>query len=308
MKFYNRNAFWASLGMLALTSASIFYACKPDAGGSLGAIAKADFTIVQKDANHIVLVNNSSSASIPYWTITELGTSVTAGDSAKFYLGIAATYHIKLLSISHGGTDTVTKTLTIATNDPNLCASGTMQGFLSGCTQTKWRLLQGAGALGCGPNEGDVSWWLSGASDFTARSCNFNDEFTFILGLGNNYKYDGKGDYYTEDYMGPANWSCAAESTLSGAQKAWATNLTDFSYQLVAGDASHKLGYLKLNGVGAHIALPKVQNSGQITSGPAASSITYNIIDTATVNGVKKMTLSIYSNDGVWWREIISTN
>jgi len=51
-----------------------------------------------------------------------------------------------------------------------------------------------------------------------------------------------------------------------------------------------------------------VQNSGQVTSGPVASSITYNIIDTATVGGNKKMTLSIYSNDGVWWREIISTN
>lgn len=307
MKYLNKNAFGLYLGILVLIFASVFYACKPEVGGSLGAIAKADFTVVQKDPNNIILVNHSSAASIPYWTLVETGVTYT-GDSAKVYLGFASTYHVKLLSASQGGIDTITKAVTIASNDPNLCAAGTMQGFLSGCTQKKWRLLQGPGALGVGPNEGDVSWWASAASDFAARPCTFNDEFTFILGLGNNYKYDDKNDYYTEDYEGPSNWSCALDNTLTGAQQAWGTNLTDFSYQLLPGDASHKLGYLKLIGLGAHIALPKVQNSGQITSGPVSKSLLMNITDTTTVGGNKQMTLTLNANDGTWWRYIISTN
>jgi hypothetical protein len=308
MKNIKRIKFIMLFGAMALASIIIFYACKPEVGSGLGTPGKADFSIVNKDVNNIILVNKSSTASIPYWTVVESGANYT-GDSAKVYFGFAGTYHVKETIVSHGGIDTLTKAVTIASNDPNLCAAGTMQGFLSGCTQTKWRLLQAANALGCGPSEGDVSWWGNAASDVTtARPCTFNDEFTFILGLGNNFKYDDKGDYYTEDYEGPANWSCAADNTLSGAQVAWGTNTTSFSYQLLSGDASHPLGYLKLSGTGAHIALPKVQNQGQITSGPAASSITYNIIDTATVGGYKQMKLSIYSNDGVWWRMIISTN
>jgi hypothetical protein len=310
MQFNNKLTLWAGGSIFALLVGGLFYACKPDDLGSLGAVPKAGFNVVKVDANHIILANSSSTASIPYWSVTETHSSYN-GDSAKIYLGIAGTYHVKLLVMGKGGMDSTTQTVTIVTNDPNLCAPGTIQGFLSGCTQNKWRLFQGAGALGVGPAEGDVSWWSNPASDVTTgRPCTFNDEFTFILGLGNNFKYDDKGDYYTEDYEGPSNWSCADESTLSGPQKAWGSNTTDFSYQLVPNAGTHPgLGQLQLNGLGAHLALPKVQNAGQITSGPAASSLKYNIIDTAhDVSGNRILTLSIYTNDNVWWRLKLSTN
>jgi PKD repeat protein len=303
----------AGLPVLLIITAVIacIISCKRETvSGGLGALPKADFTVMNTDANNVVLINHSSTSSIPYWTVVESGAKYT-GDSAKVYFGFASTYHVQLTVVGKGGIDSVTKPITIQTNDPDLCAPGTMQGFVSGCTQKQWRLLQDAAALGVGPNEGDVSWWSNALSDVTAgRPCTFNDVFIFKLGLGNNFWYNDLGDYYTEDYEGPSNWSCADESTLSGAQKAWGTDTTDFSYQIVANAGTHpNLGQLKLNGTGAHLALPKVQNGGQVSSGPVSNALIYNIIDTAhDASGNSILTVSIESPAGTWWRMKLSTN
>jgi hypothetical protein len=270
--------------------------------------------VIKSDANHIILANNSSAPSIPYWTIVETGAQYK-GDSVKVYLGFAYTYHIKMLITGKGGLDSTTKSFTIAANDPDLCADGSVQGFLSGCTSRQWRLLQDADALGVGPGEGDISWWSNTADDVTTgRPCTFNDLFTFKMSGSlipvNNFLYDDKGDYFTEDYLGPANGSCAAESTLTGAQAAWGANTTGFAYQIIPNAGTHPdLGQLKLIGTGAHIALPKVQNEGQITSGPVSATLIYNIIDTAhNASGNAVLTLSIESPAGTWWRIKLSTN
>lgn len=297
--------------IVVLTAVFCFMSCKRDVVTTgLGPLPKADFTAVPIDANHVMLVNNSSEPSIPYWTVKETGAKYS-GDSAKLYFGFASTYNISLTVTGKGGIDSITKPVVIQSNDPNLCAPGTVQGFLSGCTEKNWRLLQGAGALGVGPNEGDISWWNNALSDVTTgRPCTFNDEFTFKLGLGTNFLYNDLGDYYTEDYEGPSNWSCAGDNTLSGIQKAWGTDTTDFSYQIVQGAGTHPgLGELKLIGTGAHIALPKVQDGGQYPAGPVSGSITYNITDTAhDASGHSLLTLSIQSPAGTWWQMILSTN
>ena len=46
-----------------------------------------------------------------------------------------------------------------------------------------WKLAQIPGAMGVGPNQGDVSWWSSSLGDVTSRACLFDDSihFFFIL-------------------------------------------------------------------------------------------------------------------------------
>ncbi|MFT3902485.1 MAG: hypothetical protein QM727_04900 [Niabella sp.] len=305
---YKQIIFLGSLSLFVL----LFKACTPDKGGTLGIKAKADFNIINKDGNNLILANNSSSPSIPYWTIVETGAKFS-GDSAKVYLGFAGTYHIKQTITSKGGIDEATKEVTIASTDPKVCADGTVQGFLSGCSEKTWRLLQAAGALGVGPSEADpASWWASNADDVTTgRPCAFNDKYTFALDSRGTFKYDNGGDYWS-DAIGTANNSCQSNSTLSGDQAAWGSNDTDFAYMLLPGDANHPLGYLRVTGRGAHIGLEKVQNTAQ--SATPATSVTYNIADTATVNGHQRLTLTIMSKNSpsdageVWWRFILSTN
>jgi hypothetical protein len=42
-----------------------------------------------------------------------------------------------------------------------------------------WSLKNNAGALGVGPNQGDVSWWSNSVGDVTGRACLFDDSINF---------------------------------------------------------------------------------------------------------------------------------
>jgi len=120
-------------GAVPVLIAGIFYACTPDKmGAGLGTKPKADFVFATgASANTVVLVNKSSITSIPYWKVVSTGQKLS-GDSAKVNFVFAGTYSVTLLVAGNGGLDSVTKTVTIAQNDPNAC-NGTAIGFLTGC-------------------------------------------------------------------------------------------------------------------------------------------------------------------------------
>ena len=44
---------------------------------------------------------------------------------------------------------------------------------------TSWKFKPVAGAMGVGPSKGDGSWWSNDDAAVTARSCIFNDTYTF---------------------------------------------------------------------------------------------------------------------------------
>jgi hypothetical protein len=167
--------------------------------------------------------------------------------------------------------------VTIAQNDPTAC-QGTLQGFIAGCSQKTWMLAPVGYAEEVGPAEGDGSYFGTGANEVTGdRICDFNDTYTFAFDAAGSFKYDNKGDFYADNYMGNSNNDCENSSVLSPAQLPWASG--NFSYNVASG-GSAGLGQLTLVGLGAHIGIPKVQGGGQNdnTTAPSATSITYDIL------------------------------
>lgn len=147
-----------------------------------------------------------------------------------------------------------------------------------------WKLAPQAGALGVGPNLGDISWWSNGAGDVTTRACLFDDSIKFEANGTMTHYMDGAT--WLEGWQGVSPDACGAPVAphVGGA--------ATYAYDATAGT-------LTVNGLGAHLGLAKVINGAEIGSpAAAASSITYNA---AISNGGNTMTLDINFGPG-WWR------
>lgn len=299
MKHINKMAVWVSLGALALIIITVFYACKPDMGNSgLGAPPKPAFIIIPNasNPNNLVLVNKSSTASIPYWK-TSTGVTVQ-GDSAKVNFVFAGTYSITLYAEGHGGLDSVTQSVTIAQSDPNAC-KGTTFGFVAGCTSKTWKLDPVAAAYGVGPAAGDGSYWSSGLDVVAARACEFNDTYTFSFNAAGTFVYDNGGDFFDDGYMGLKLGACEPNANFPAAQQLWGSGT--FKYIFTEGAGVKGMGQIKLIGLGAHIGLQKVTNAGEVTSGPIATSITYDIISMSHDQAGKDHLVLAAPCGGNWW-------
>lgn len=274
MKHIHRTKILAGASLFIL-GAALFQACKKEGeDNKLGAKPSPDFEVVQgTDANNLILVNKSNMPSIPYWEISNGGK--LSGDSAKVNFPFAGTYQITLSAAGQGGISTVTKSVTIAQSDPNACSPTKPLGFIAGCTQKVWKLNPAAGAYKVGEGADNGNWWASGAGDVTGRSCEFNDEYTFVFDGAGTFKYDNKGDFYADGYLGNNTNGCEPATNYTAAQKPWGSG--NFNFQVLPGGVKG-LGQLKVTGLGAHIGLQKVRNGGEVTTG-AATSITYDIIE-----------------------------
>jgi len=299
------NIFKPSYWRLAFTVSLmlILAACTPDAkDGELGPLPKADFAVAAgPNANTVILVNKTDQGGIPYWRIKKTG-AVLKGDSASLYLPFAGDYEVQLVTTARGGIDSVTKSVNIASSDPTACASTTLLGFLAGCTSKTWKLNPEAGTykVGEGPDMGN--WWGSGAGDVTGRACEFNDEYIFFFNAEGTFKYDNKGDYYADGYIGAGTFGCEPNSNLSGAQAAWASG--DFSFTVTENAGVRNLGQLRVVGTGAHIGLQKVHNGGETTSGPVGNAIVYDVLERSTnVNslGYDIIKLGVNIGGSGWW-------
>ncbi len=289
-----------SIVALAALTALFIYSCQKENNGSLGAIPKADFEVVPdaSNANNITLVNKSSTASIPYWRINN-SASLISGDSAKTSFVFTGTYDVTLYVAGNGGLDSVTKQVSIAQNDPTACV-GTQLGFITSCTSKTWKLDPEAAAYQVGPGANNGSWWSSGAGDVTARSCEFNDEYTFDFSAEQTFIYDNKGDFFGDGYLGDNTGSCQPSSNYTSVQAPWGSGTFHYSFAPNAG--INKLGQLTVNGLGAHIGLQKVRNGGENTSGPT-TSITYDVLAEThnDAGNYDLLTLGVDIGGGGWW-------
>ena len=113
-----------------------------------------------------------------------------------------------------------------------------------------WKLSPNAGALGVGPNQGDIGWWSNSAGDVTARACLFDDSISF----------DANGNFI--HYMDGSTWV-----------ENWQDNGGDRCATPVSPHAGGSFTYtytgtqLTVTGSGAHIGLPKVTNQGELSAG-----------------------------------------
>ena len=152
-----------------------------------------------------------------------------------------------------------------------------------------WKLADVAGALGVGPTQGDVSWWSNSTADLTTRACLFDDSVTFDNMGGMVHAMDGST--WLEPWQGVVQEECGAPVAPHDGQ----TNAPyTYAYDAMAGE-------LTVNGVGAHMGLPKAINGAELTApAQASASVTYLA---AFSNNDNTLTLDIDWGGG-WWRFI----
>jgi hypothetical protein len=151
-----------------------------------------------------------------------------------------------------------------------------------------WRLKPVAGAMGVGPTQGDIGWWNNGAGDVTTRACLFDDEYVF--NADGTFQNVMQAQTWVEAWQDGQGDGCRTPvSPHNGSNSStWAYN---------SGTST-----LTINGLGAHIGLSKVTNSGEISNpANAASSINY-IISNLTAT---EMTVDVNFGAG-WWRYLLT--
>jgi hypothetical protein len=306
MKSKNKKSIWLGIAMLAVVLATVFYACKPSVGGSLGMKPVANFsTLGGGDSNSVTFVNTTTSPSIPYWIIPSSGQKLS-GDSAKTRFTFAGSYNVQLVAVGQGGVDSVTKQVTINHNDPNAC-NGTALGFITGCGTKNWKLAPIANAEGCGPAAGNTSWWGNGSAEPTGdRVCDWDDIWTFNFNAKGTMGYNNNGTFYTNGNIGNIAIAgggnfCDVNSDLPASQAPWASGT--FNYQVIPNAGANGLGQIVLNGLGAHIGGTWAGNGNQWTVA-TQTQITYDIVSmTSNVNGSghDQIVLGISWASGCWW-------
>jgi hypothetical protein len=279
----------------------MFFGCSPDnTVDILMPKPKADFAILNgADANSVTLVNATSSPAVAHWFQYSTGQRVDNKDSATMHFTFAGTYSVTLIAAGQGGLDSVSKNVTIARNDPNAC-NGTAIGFLTGCGTKTWKLNPAGGAYKVGPSgPDDGSWWASTAGDVTGRSCEFNDTYTFTFSAQGEFVYDNKGDFYPDGYLGDNGNACESNSQFTSVQQPWGSG--NFHFAVLPGGVRN-LGQLRLIGLGAHIGLQKVNNGGEIPSGPV-NAITYDIVSMThdDAGNYDILKVAIYMPSNYWW-------
>jgi hypothetical protein len=125
-----------------------------------------------------------------------------------------------------------------------------------------WKLSPIAGALAVGPNANEVgNWWSNDDAAVTARACLFDDVFKF--GADGAFHNVMGAETWVEGWQGGGDACAAPVAPHDGSVSA--------TYVYDADAAT-----ITVNGLGAHIGLPKVHNSGEIGA-PADAVLLYNL-------------------------------
>jgi len=151
-----------------------------------------------------------------------------------------------------------------------------------------WVTSNELGSVGVGPAEFDTQWWNNNADVNAARTCFFDDEFTF--GADGSLTIELQGSTWLEGWQGSDEGA-----DICGVPVAPHDGSGNFTW-------THDLetGELVLSGKGAYVGIAKVTNSGELQSPDAApESITYTAYD----NGDDTVTVTIQTADsGNWWQ------
>jgi hypothetical protein len=271
--------------------------CKKYEVKSLGPKPVASFTVspVAGKPNTYLLTSTSTNSFRYDWN-KATGSYVQGKQVDTAYFIFSGTYTVKLVVYGQSGIDSTSQVINVAASDPTACL-GTQLGFITSCTSKKWKLDPDAGAYKVGPNPNDGSWWQNNLADVAARSCEFNDEYTFSFNANATFAYDNKGDFYADGYLGTNSSGCEPTANYTPIQRPWGSGTFTYSFTPNAGVAG--LGQLTVNGLGAHIGLQKVQNGIEATT-PQSTAITYDVLARSSVAGYDLLTLGVNMGWG-WW-------
>lgn len=148
-----------------------------------------------------------------------------------------------------------------------------------------WKMEPVAGAFGVGPAAGSTEFFANSADDVTTRACFFDDVYTF--GEDGSFSIEMGDQTWLEQWQGVENDSC-------GTPVAPHDGSGEYTYTFNGTT-------LRLIGEGAHVALPKVVNGGELPNVDVPGDVTYQVASLTENDGVKRMTLHIEIQDGIWW-------
>ncbi len=171
--------------------------------------------------------------------------------------------------------------VTIPLSIDGTATMGEMPSALAG----DWTLAPMAGALGVGWDADNATgWWSNSEGDVTGRACLFDDIFRF--GSDGSFANVMGAETWLEGWQGVDGDQCGAPVAPHDGS-ASATYTYDSS-----------TGSVMIDGVGAHLGLPKVFNGGELTDpADAPASVTYVITEMSDT----AMTVQInYFDTYVW--------
>ncbi|RZO20970.1 MAG: DUF5011 domain-containing protein [SAR92 clade bacterium] len=154
-----------------------------------------------------------------------------------------------------------------------------------------WTLSPEAGALGVGPSAGNIGWWSNNSEDVQTRNCLFDDIFRF------------GSDGSFANVMGDQTWietwqqGATSEGCATPISPHDGSNNATFEFNSGAGT-------ITINGLGAHLGIPKVVNAGELSANPAPSvpdSITYEVVTSTPTS----MTIQIGYGGGYWTFKLV---
>jgi len=249
-----------------------FFGCEPfeEPKPDIGGLPNPSFTITDGSTpNEFILNNTTEGAFLTSWDLGDFGTA--NGQEAIVTIPFAGDYDVTMTTFAKGGSASQTKTITVATDDPNACF-GNFE-LLTGCEEKTWVLAPEAGAIHVGPDLVDI-WWNNNDDDVIDRECHFNDQYIFRA--NGEYEYKNNGDYWADtDGDGnifPADLGvepgCQLAETLPEAYQSWGDGLHSFNINEST---------LTVSGMGAWMGLYKIGTNAEV--GTPQSSVTFNILE-----------------------------
>ena len=246
-----------------------FSACEPeiDDKSDLGPLPTPSFEILSGDGpNNFVFKNTTEGAFLTNWDLGSAGIATGEESSADF--PFKGDYEITMTTFNRGGSASITKTLTVDTDDPDAC-QGNFK-ILTGCDEKIWVLAPEAGAMNVGETV-DQTWWANSDDDVNVRACHFNDQYIFRSTGEFEFRTQGDiwidtdadGNVWPPEMMLPAG--CANTDQLPESLAVWGDGLHEFNIT----DNS-----LTVNGEGAWMGLYKVGTSGEVGSPQSSVSLT----------------------------------
>jgi hypothetical protein len=149
-----------------------------------------------------------------------------------------------------------------------------------------WKLAPVAGALAVGESADNLGWWSSDEATATTRACLFDDVYTF--GSDGSFSQAMGTETWVEAWQGTDPEGCAAPVAPHDG------SYTDGTYSVADSKVT-------VNGLGAHLGLPKVTGSGEISdTANAVSTITYNVTELSADGN--NMTVQIQYNGANTWQ------